>query len=144
MPMTRRVPPCPRAVGPVLLLAGVTVLAGCQSVPPVNRVGHSGATTAVAVNGVQSVTVTTDDHYRFNPSTITVHPGKVKITLVNNGHGAPHDLQVVGLPGDYVPLTQGSSTSVATFETPAPGKYTFICTIHVKQGQTGVLIVLPS
>ncbi|SOD71894.1 plastocyanin [Jatrophihabitans sp. GAS493] len=142
--MMRRVHPCSRAVGPLLVLALGATLTGCQSVPPVNRGGHSGATTATVVNGVQSVTITTDDHYRFDPSTITVHPGKVKITLVNNGHGAPHDLQVVGLPGDYVPLTQGSSTSVATFDTPAPGKYTFICTIHVKQGQTGVLIVLPS
>src|ERR1700710_1735428 len=67
----------------------------------VNRRPQSGATSASVIDGVQQVTVYVDDHYRFSPATITVHPGTVHITLTHQGTGAPHDLQVVGIPGDF-------------------------------------------
>jgi plastocyanin len=127
------------------VIAAVAVLAACSNTKaPINRNPELGATTAAVVNGVQRVMVTVDDRYRFYPSAITVHPGTVTITLVHKGHGAPHDLQVVGFPTDAVPLTEHGQTKSATFTAPAPGRYQFICTIHVKQGQTGTLIVLPS
>jgi plastocyanin len=92
---------------------------------------------------VQQVTITTDQRYRFTPSTITVHPGRVRITLTHAGTGAPHDWSLTGFPDDNVPLvTPGQSKSVE-FTAPAPGTYTFVCTIHIAQGQTGTLVVLP-
>ena len=91
---------------------------------------------------VQQVTIVVSDTYRFDPDVITVHPGKVKITLMHTGTGAPHDLSVLGFPADFVPLVQPGGTSSATFIAPAPGSYKFVCTIHVTQGQTGTLIVL--
>jgi plastocyanin len=120
-------------------------LTGCTNrTANVNRRPQSGATTAVVVDGVQSVTIHADDKYRFTPDTITVHPGQVKIILVNSGKGAPHDFSVTGFPADFVPLAASGKTMEATFTAPAPGHYQFLCTIHVTQGQTGTLIVLPN
>jgi plastocyanin len=127
-------------------MAAVVALAlvGCSNTTSaVNRRPHSGATTASAVDGVQRVTVDANDLYRFDPSTITVHPGKVEIDLVNVGKGAPHNWSLPVL-GATTPLTGADQHSSVTFVAPAPGRYTFVCTIHRKQGQTGTLVVLPN
>ena len=125
-----------------LLLVG-TLLTGCQSQSAINREPHSGSSTAATVDGVQQVTLTTNQSYRFSPSTVTVHPGKVQIVLRHLGTGAPHDWQLTGFPDDFVPLVTPGQQKSIEFTAPAPGKYTFVCTIHVAQGQTGTLIVLP-
>jgi plastocyanin len=118
--------------------------AGCSNTEAgVNRRPHSGSASATLVNGVQQVTVEATDTYRFVPSTIVVHPGPVRVVLVNTGQGAPHTWSLTGFPADFVPLTSAGQTQAATFVAPAPGTYTFVCTIHVQQGQTGQLIVLP-
>jgi plastocyanin len=68
----------------------------------------------------------------------------VKDTLVHKGTGAPHDFSETGFPADNVPLARAGATTSATFTTPSPGSYQFVCTIHVAQGMTGTLVVLPS
>jgi plastocyanin len=125
----------------VALVVGLSACTNTQ--PAVNRRGHSGSATASVVNGLQVVTVTASDLYRFDPSTITVHPGRVEIDLVNIGKGAPHDWSLDGFTAQ-TPLAASSQTRSVTFVAPAPGRYTFVCTIHRKQGQTGTLVVLPS
>jgi plastocyanin len=125
-------------------LVVVSGLAGCSNRSAnVNRRPQSGSTTVAATGGVQQVTIQADDKYRFTPDTITIHPGKVQITLINTGRGAPHDFSVTGIPADFVPLASAGQTMTATFTAPAPGRYQFVCTIHVAQGQTGTMIVLP-
>jgi plastocyanin len=124
-----------------LLVAGL--LTGCQSQSAINREPHNGSSTAATVDGVQQVTITTDQSYRFAPSTITVHSGKVQIVLRHLGTGAPHDWQLTGFPDAFVPLVTPGQQKSVEFTAPSPGKYTFVCTIHVAQGQTGTLIVLP-
>jgi plastocyanin len=127
------------------LIAVGGTLSACQTKSAINREPHTGSVTASATDGVQSIVLTTDEKYRFTPSTITVHPGKVKITLEHLGTGgAPHDWQLQGLPAAYVPLTEAGQTKSVEFTAPAPGRYTFVCTIHVTQGQTGTLVVLPN
>jgi plastocyanin len=122
------------------------LLAGCSNRnASINRRPQSSSSvTASAVNGVQQVTIYAGDTFRFSPDVITVHPGPVRVLLVHTGSGAPHDLQVVGFPTDFVPLVSPKGTSSATFTAPAPGRYTFICTIHQAQGQVGTLIVTGS
>ncbi|MCW2541584.1 MAG: blue (type 1) copper domain protein [Frankiales bacterium] len=128
-----------------LVVASALLLAGCQKQSPINREPQTGATTASVEGGVQNVVLVTDLKYRFTPSTVTVHPGKVRITVQNVGKGgAPHDWQLQSFPADYVPLTQGGQSKSVEFTAPAPGTYTFVCTIHVNQGQTGTLVVLPN
>jgi plastocyanin len=119
------------------------LLAGCQSKSAINREPHAGSTTASVTAGVQDVVITTDQSYRFKPSTITVHPGKVRITLKHVGTGAPHDWSLLNFPADYVGLVSPGQTRSVEFTAPGPGTYKFVCTIHVPQGQTGTLVVLP-
>jgi plastocyanin len=126
------------------LVVAAVPLTACQTQSAINREPHSGSTTATSTDGVQQVTITADQHYRFSPSTITVHPGKVKITLSHTGTGAPHDWSLTGFPADNVPLVNPGQSKSVEFTAPAPGSYTFVCTIHVTQGQTGTLVVLPN
>jgi len=135
----------PRIV-PALIALTALGLAGCQSQSAINREPHTGSTTvaAPAPGAIQQVVITADQRDRFYPSTITVHPGRVRITLKHTGTGAPHDWSLQGLPAAHVPLTSAGEQNSVEFIAPAPGTYTFICTIHVKQGQTGTLIVLPN
>lgn len=125
-----------------LVAVGMVVLTACSNTQsPVNRRPHSGSAVASAVNGVQQVTIEAGDDFRFHPSTITVHPGRVQIVLKHTGTGASHDWQIPDFPADFVPLTNAGQTRTATFIAPAPGRYEFVCTIHVRQGQWGTLIV---
>jgi plastocyanin len=134
---------CSRAVGNLLgvALLAVGVAACSNSQGATNRRPNTGSATASAVNGVQQVTISAGDDYRFHPSTITVHPGKVRIVLKHPGTGAPHNWQLPQFPADFVPLTAAGQSRTATFTAPSPGRYQFVCTIHVKQGQRGTLIV---
>jgi plastocyanin len=135
----------------VLWRAGVALallasLAACARTPEVNSRPHPGTGTAtVADDGVQQVIVKTGVDLRFDPSTIVVHPGRVRIVLVNTaakGAGPVHNLTFSGLPdADDVPDVQAGYAASATFVAPAPGTYSFVCTIHASQGQTGKLIV---
>jgi plastocyanin len=135
----------PRAVaGPALAVAGLMLMAACSNrQASVNRRPQGGSGTASIVNGIQQITIKAGDTYRFDPATITVHPGRITILLVNDGKGAPHNWTLSGLPGVATPLAASGQTRSVTFSAPAPGTYRFVCTIHVKQGQTGKLVVLP-
>jgi plastocyanin len=129
-----------RTAAVAVLLAGTA----CQSESAINREPHPGTGTASTTAGIQQITITTGHDYRFHPSTIIVHPGRVRVILVNEGHaasGAPHDWSLLGFPAAFVPLTDAGSRAAATFTAPAPGKYEFVCTIHQRQGQTGTLVV---
>jgi plastocyanin len=136
MPFSRRL----SVLVVALLTAGALV--GCSNRDSsATRQPHKGSGTASVVNGVQQITLKATN-FRFTPSTITVHPGKVHVILINDGPGAPHSFSVVDFPADFVPLASGGQTTEATFTAPSPGKYKFVCTIHAKQGQTGTLVVL--
>lgn len=139
-------PPLPRAVSHAVVAGGCAVglLAGCTTQPAVNRRPHQGSASATLVNSVQQITVRAGDTYRFDPSTITVRPGTVRLILVNDGKGAPHDWSLIGVPGAAVPLTAAGHAKAFSFTAPVPGSYRFVCTIHQRQGQTGTLVVLPS
>lgn len=130
---------------PVALAAVVATVAACAAcsngTPPVNRRPHPGSTTATVVNGFQRVEVVATDTYRFDPSTITVHPGRVEIDLTNIGKGAPHNWSLP-IASATTALASAGRTESVVFTAPAPGRYTFVCTIHVRQGQTGTLVVL--
>lgn len=130
-------------VATVTSAVALAVVGACSNTQPsVNRRPHTGATTASIVGGVQELTVNAGDTYRFDPSTITIHPGTVHVTLVNTGTGAPHNLTFLGFSA-ATPLAPAGQRQEVTFTAPAPGTYTFVCTIHRRQGQTGTLVVLP-
>lgn len=121
----------------MLLLAGCT-----NSQSSINARPHAGTTTAVAVNGVQKVTVEVGADDRFHPSTIVVHPGRVEIVLRHDAAGAPHNLSIKPV-NVFVPTIDSGRSSSSSFTAPAPGKYQFVCTLHAKLGMTGTLVVKP-
>lgn len=126
------------------VVAACALLSGCYtSSAPANRAPHTGSGAASTVGGLQQITVKAGDDLRFHPSVISVHPGRVRVVLVNDGKGAPHNWQLPMFPTDFVPTTPAGNTSQAAFTAPAPGNYQFVCTIHERQGQTGRLVVLP-
>jgi plastocyanin len=131
-----------RAAGALLALL---LLAACSNrQAAVNKRPHAGTGVASDVAGVQQIEVRTGVDLRFHPSTLVVHSGLVRVVLINTaqpGAGPPHDLQVTGLPGAAVPLTSAGRSSSVTFRAPAPGTYSFVCSIHAAQGQTGKLVV---
>ncbi len=134
--------PATRLAGALALL--VLALCACSNAQaPNNREPHQGSATASPVGGVQQITVRAGDDLRFTPSTITVRPGRVRVVLVNDGAGAPHNWQLPKFPADFVPEAEHGQSTQATFTAPAPGSYEFVCTIHERQGQIGKLVVLP-
>lgn len=138
----------PRRLRCVAAAAALSALVGgCSNrEAAINKEPHTGVEVARLTHGVQLAVVRTGSDFRFHPATIIVHQGIVRIVLRNTeprSGGPPHDLQVTGLPGVAVPLTYPGGAAEDTFRAPRPGRYRFICTIHVNQGQTGVLIVRP-
>jgi len=134
-----------RALYAAAVLA-LALLSACSNTSsPVNRRPHNGTSTAVDSGGVEEVTVQATSTYRFIPSTIYVHAGKtVRLTLIKSGGGAPHDWQLTKMPSAFVPLlTADGEKGTTTFVAPSPGRYQYVCTIHIAAGQTGTLVVLP-
>jgi plastocyanin len=131
------------AIARVACAVGLFALAACTNTEsPVNRTPLSGTATASEVNGLQRITLLVGNDYRFHPSTFYVHGGRVDVTLKNTGSGAPHDFRVTKFPGDYVPFVQQpGQTMSSTFTTPSPGRYQFVCTVHVRQGMVGTMVV---
>lgn len=133
-----------RSVGSILGIALLTfAVGGCGgSGGGAGGRSETGAPAgASSVNGVQQITIHTGDDLRFHPDTISVHPGQVRVLLVNGANSPPHDWQLPDFPADFVPLTNAGETKQATFTAPSPGRYQFVCTIHARQGQVGTLIV---
>lgn len=126
----------------VVVSAAAAVLTGCgNSQPAVNREAHSGTATATTQDGVQQLSVTTGSDLRFHPSTIVVHPGPVVIHLINNGN-EPHNW-TLPIANAATALVGPNQEGTVRFIAPAPGRYQVVCTIHVRQGQTGSLVVVP-
>ena len=131
--------------GLIVLAAGCTLGAGCQrrteGPPPATAV-----TVTPGVGGVQEVTVSEagPGQYRFLPDTITVRPGRVRLTFRNTGN-TPHNLTFSDLTaaGRRVASAtlHGGGQQTLDFTVTTPGQYRFVCTIHQALGQTGVLSV---
>ena len=129
--------------------AGAALIVACGASDAHNNAAPqaqpTSAVTASTVGGIQQIVITTGDDLKFTPNVIAVHPGQVELIVKNTGQGAPHNLQITGLPtSDWIPLTSAGQTNTVTFTAPAVGTYQFVCSIHKAQGQTGQLIVLPS
>lgn len=146
MPAGRRPAVSPaRSAGVVALVALALGASACTNRDSaVQKHPHTGSGSASSVPGGEEVTVRAGSDLRFHPSRLTVGPGRLRVVLDNTekpGQGAPHNLQVGGVPSAVVPLTTAGQQSSITFTAPAPGTYRFVCTIHEAQGQTGTLVV---
>jgi plastocyanin len=132
-----------------LVTAGA--LAGCGGDSSGGGDGSSSApsdvgTVTVAEDGVQEVTLQTQDDYVFTPSRFTVAPGKVRLTVVNAAEQMTHNLQFdegkgpepIGAGIDF--LAPGQEMTI-DFEVSVPGDHPFTCTFHTQLGQVGTMTV---
>ncbi len=150
-PIPRRLAAGPRARTVAVAVAGV-LLAGCGSggepaddaAPATPRAGVGEVT--VAADGVQEITIQTQDDYTFVPDSFTVAPGTVRLTLLNAAEEMTHNLEfdedggpeVIDAGIDFLGPQQEETIE---FEVTAEGEHPFACTFHTQLGQTGTMTV---
>jgi len=103
------------------------------------RGGGPPVVASAGADGVQTVTIDTDDGLRFRPSVIQMRPGKLVIRL-HDGGSTPHNLLFVA-DNRGIRNVDGGSTREATFTISSPGTYEFVCTYHERLGMKGSLVV---
>jgi plastocyanin len=132
------------------IVAAMVLLAGCGAddepdtdAAPSTSPGVGVVTTAA--DGVQEITIQTQDDYTFVPDTFTVAPGSIRLTLLNVAEEMTHNLEfddegpsAIDAGIDFLAPQQEMTIE---FEVTEPGDYPFACTFHVQVGQTGTMTV---
>jgi plastocyanin len=130
------------------LLVLPVVLAGCGSEPAAAPAapGPDVGTVTTAADGVQEITLQTQDDYVFTPDTFTVEPGTVRLTVVNAAKDMTHNFRFTPDAGpapiteEIDLLTAGQEVTIE-FEVTEPGDYPFECTFHIQLDQVGTMTV---
>lgn len=130
------------------MAAAMVLLAGCGAQEPQAAPASTAdlGTVTIGDDGVQEVTLQTQDDFSFTPDRFTVDPGPVRLTVVNAAAEMTHNLEFteeeapapVGAGIDI--LAPGQEITIE-FEVSQPGDYPFTCTFHVAQGQVGMMTV---
>jgi plastocyanin len=132
------------------LLLGLVLLAGCGTDSPgpaaTPTAGEGVGTVTVAADGVQEITLQTQDDYVFTPDHFTVEPGKVRLTVVNVAKQATHNFAFTPDTGPAridasISLLAPGDEKTIEFDAGTPGDYPFECSFHVQLGQVGTMTV---
>jgi plastocyanin len=97
-------------------------------------------------DGVQEITVQTQDDYVFVPDSFTVDPGTVRLTVVNVAEEMTHNFEFTEGKGPEVIdsgislLAPGQEMTIE-FEVTAPGDHQYECSFHLQLGQVGTMTV---
>jgi plastocyanin len=134
-----------------VVASALVLLAGCgddsgggAAAAPSTVAGVGTVTTAP--DGVQEVTLQTQDDYVFTPDRFTVAPGKVRLTVVNVAEQTTHNFRFTpnsgpaSIPED-IPLLAPGQRKTIEFAVAQPGDYPFECSFHVQLGQVGTMTV---
>jgi len=145
----RRRTSVPAVVAAALVLL-LSVLSGCgggddppDAAPtPAEGVG----TVTVAPDGVQEITLQTQDDYLFTPDHFTVDPGTVRLTVVNVAEQLTHNFRFTPDVGPEavdgsIPLLAPGQEETVEFDVQVPGDHPFECSFHVQLGQVGTMTV---
>jgi len=133
-----------------VVVAAMALLAGCTAdeEPDANAAPSTSPGVGVvttAADGVQEITIQTQDDYTFVPDTFTVAPGKVRLTLLNAAEEMTHNLEFDDDgPGPIeggIDFLAPQDEETIEFEVTEPGDYPFSCTFHAQLGQTGTMTV---
>jgi plastocyanin len=132
-----------------LILAG-SVLAGCgdeqEPTPPAASTAPGVGVVTVADDGVQEITVQTQDDYTFIPAEFTVDPGTVRLTVLNVAEEMTHNLEFSEGEGpaeieEGVSILAPGDEKTIEFEVTVPGDYQYECTFHLQLDQVGTMTV---
>jgi plastocyanin len=118
------------AVRSLLAAAGLAalVLTGCG--------GDDGPTTAPSdctpVTGGKTTLVASN--LRWSTECLRAPVGDLTFTVRNEDDGVKHDLEVYGgtMERAKTPLFSGPASETLEVTLPAPGRYSFVCTIHAQ------------
>ena len=131
----------------LLLVSGA--LAGCGGDEPPAAPATAAAgvgTVTTAADGVQEITIQTQDDFEFTPDRFTVDPGRVRLTVVNVAEQMTHNLEFVTGEGpeeiaEGISILAPGEEKTIEFAVEAPGDHPFECSFHVPQGQVGTMTV---
>jgi plastocyanin len=133
-----------------VIATSVALLAGCggssDDAAGPSSAGPGVGTVTTAPDGVQEITLQTQDDYVFTPDHFTVAPGQVRLTVVNVAKQTTHNFRFT--PGEG-PATIDSEISLLApgqketidFDVSAAGDYRFECSFHTQLGQVGTMTV---
>jgi plastocyanin len=131
------------------LLAAV-LLAGCGAGGPAasspSAAGPAPGEVSTAADGVQEVTLQTQDDYVFTPDSFTVAPGRVRLTVENVAEQLTHNFRFTPDAGPEpigpeIPLLAPGQSGTIEFEVSAPGEHQFECSFHTQLQQFGTMTV---
>lgn len=148
----RRRPAAGRRGGGLLLglLVLPGVLAGCGGEPssgPAPGTAASGVgTVTTGADGVQEITLQTQDDYEFTPDSFTVAPGTVRLTVANVAKEMTHNFRFTPDEGpaaidSHISLLAAGQRVTVEFEVTEPGDYPFECSFHIQLDQVGTMTV---
>jgi plastocyanin len=133
-----------------VIAVAMVLLAGCGG----NSAGTEAPSTTVSgvgkvttdAQGVQEITLKTQDDYVFTPDHFTVAPGEVRLRVVNTGRETTHNFRFTPNAGPAtiekdIPLLPPGDEKTIDFTVETPGKYPFECSFHVQLGQVGTMTV---
>jgi plastocyanin len=133
------------------LLLGLVVLAGCgtdapSSGAPASTTAEGVGTVTVGPDGVQEITLQTQDDYVFTPDTFAVEPGTVRLTVVNVAKDMTHNFRFTPdagptAIGEEIDLLTAGQEVTIEFEVTEPGDYPFECSFHIQLDQVGTMTV---
>ena len=132
-----------------LLLAG-GVLTGCGSdeepTPAAASTAPGVGEVTTAEDGVQEITVQTQDDYTFIPAEFTVDPGTVRLRVINVAEEMTHNLEFSEGEGpaeieEGVSILAPGDEKTIEFEVTIPGDYQYECTFHLQLNQVGTMTV---
>jgi plastocyanin len=138
--------PCAEAA---LVVAASVLLVGCSSEPtappPTEAQAGVGEVTTDA-DGVQEITLQTQDDYVFTPDSFTVRPGQVRLTVVNVGEQMVHNFRFTPDTGPVpieaqIDILPAGEEETVEFEVAEPGEYPFECSFHIQLDQVGTMTV---
>jgi plastocyanin len=133
-----------------LVAAVVTgLVTGCgaeESAPPADDARPGVGEVTVAEDGVQEITLQTQDDYVFSPDSFTVDPGTVRLTVINVGEEMVHNFRFTPDTGPEpieaeIDLLAAGQEVTIDFEVTEPGDYPFECTFHIQLDQVGTMTV---
>ena len=118
---------------------GTPAAAAHSSLPGVGKV-------TTAPDGVQQVTIETQDNYKFTPAQFTVAPGRVRLTVVNGAASFTHSFRFSQGKGPEpiaptIPVLAPGERQTIEFSVQKRGSYPFECSFHTQLGQFGVMTV---
>ncbi len=138
------------AAGLAVLTAGLLAACGGSGGPAATQPASGSAATqspatqspAAPATAGQHIVITGTDALRFQPMTVRVHTGKVRITLKNMG-AYPHNIVVPSLKVRSATVTGDPGAGPVSFTVTFghPGHYRFYCQYHQSAGMTGVFVV---